>query len=51
MFDIKYVSVDQELAELDPELDSFLEVKDDKSLQKARSKASIREKRIQTQVE
>jgi molybdopterin-guanine dinucleotide biosynthesis protein A len=42
LFDVKYVSVEEELMELDPELDSFLEVKDEKSLALARSKASIR---------
>ncbi len=46
LFAVKYVSVENELKELDPELDSFLEVKDEKSLQKARIKASTRGKRI-----
>jgi len=42
LFDVNYVSVEDKLKELDPELDSFLEVKDEKSLALARSKASIR---------
>lgn len=44
LFAVKYVSVENELRELDPELDSFLEVKDEKSLHAARAKASIRGK-------
>ncbi|HZW56405.1 MAG TPA: NTP transferase domain-containing protein [Nitrososphaerales archaeon] len=46
LFAIKYVSVEKELQELDPELDSFLEVKDEKTLQAARSKASIKARKI-----
>jgi molybdopterin-guanine dinucleotide biosynthesis protein A len=42
IFDVKYVSVEDELSELDPELDSFLEVKDEASLSAAQSKASIK---------
>jgi len=42
LFDVNYVSVEDSLKELDPELDSFLEVKDEDSLALARSKASIR---------
>jgi molybdopterin-guanine dinucleotide biosynthesis protein A len=42
IFDIKYVSVEDELTELDPELDSFLEVKDEATLSAAQSKASIK---------
>jgi len=49
LFAVKYVT-DDELRELDPELDSFLEVKDEKSLQKAREKASTRSKKILKQV-
>ena len=50
LYAIKYVSIEGELQELDPELDSFLEVKDDKSLQLARSKASIKARKILGQV-
>jgi molybdopterin-guanine dinucleotide biosynthesis protein A len=46
LFSVKLVKVETELRELDPELDSFLEVKDEKSLQLARSKASVKAKRI-----
>jgi molybdenum cofactor guanylyltransferase len=42
LFDVKYLSVEKELAELDPELDSFLKVEDDESLSQARAKASVR---------
>jgi molybdopterin-guanine dinucleotide biosynthesis protein A len=42
IFDVKYVSVEDELKELDPELDSFLEVNDESSLSAAQSKASIK---------
>ncbi len=42
IFDVKYVSVEDELGELDPELDSFLEVSDDATLFAAQAKASIR---------
>ena len=48
LFAVKYVDVEGELKEIDPELDSFLEVNDEKSLQAARSKASIRSKRART---
>ncbi|MGI0092094.1 MAG: molybdenum cofactor guanylyltransferase [Nitrososphaerales archaeon] len=44
LFDVKYLSVEKELKEIDPELDSFLEVKDEKSLSLARSKATVRGK-------
>lgn len=40
-FDIKQVSVEGQLREIDPELDSFFRVQDEKSLQKARTKASV----------
>lgn len=46
LFDVNYVSVEKELAELDPELDSFLKVVDEKSLAAARSKASVRGTRL-----
>jgi len=42
LFDVKYISVEDELGQLDPELDSFLKVNDEDSLALARSKASIR---------
>jgi molybdopterin-guanine dinucleotide biosynthesis protein A len=42
LFAVKYLSVEEELAELDPELDSFLEVKDEDSLNEARAKSSAR---------
>ena len=42
IFDVKYVSVEDELRELDPELDSFLEVKDEATLSAAQAKASIK---------
>jgi molybdenum cofactor guanylyltransferase len=42
LFDVKYVSVDQELRELDPELDSFFNVNDNASLAEARLKASVK---------
>ena len=42
LFDVNYVSVEDNLMELNSELDSFLEVKDEKSLALARSKTSIR---------
>ena len=47
LFDVKFVSVEGDLMELDPELDSFFQVKDEKSLLAAREKASIKGKRIQ----
>jgi molybdenum cofactor guanylyltransferase len=40
LFDVKFVSVEDELREVDPELDSFLFVTDEKSLTTARSKAT-----------
>ena len=46
LFDVKYVSIEEELAELDPELDSFLKVVDGNSLTLARSKASVRGTRM-----
>ncbi len=39
---MKYLSVEGELQQLDPELDSFLKVKDEESLASARLKASIK---------
>ena len=42
IFDVKYVSIEDELGELDPELDSFLEVNDDATLSAAQAKASIK---------
>ncbi|MFI5422143.1 MAG: NTP transferase domain-containing protein [Nitrososphaerales archaeon] len=42
IFDVKYVSIEDELGELDPELDSFLEVSDDATLSSAQAKASIK---------
>ncbi len=50
MFAVKYVSIEDELQELDPELDSFLEVKDQRGLQKARLKASTKSKKIMKRV-
>ena len=44
LFAVKHVSIENELKELDPELDSFLQVKDEKSLQSARARASIKAK-------
>lgn len=41
LFDVRFLSIEDEIKELDPELDSFLEVRDDKSLLAARKKASI----------
>lgn len=45
-FDVKYLSIESELKDLDPELDSFLNVTDDISLASARSKAEIRGSRL-----
>ena len=42
LFDVKYLSIEDDLAELDPELDSFLRVEDNGSLDNARMKASVR---------
>lgn len=42
LFDVKFLSIEKEIGELDPELDSFLRVDDDNSLDLARSKASVR---------
>jgi molybdenum cofactor guanylyltransferase len=47
LFDVKFLSIQKELTELDPELDSFFQVKDERSLSAARVKASIKGKRIQ----
>lgn len=44
LFDVGYLAV-EELREIDPELDSFLQVKDEKTLFEARQKASIKAKR------
>ena len=49
LFAVKYVAIDDELKFLDPELDSFLDVRDEKSLKAARDKASIRGKRTTRQ--
>ena len=46
LFDVNYVSVEKELAELDPELDSFVVVEDEGSLEAARSRASVRVNRL-----
>jgi molybdenum cofactor guanylyltransferase len=46
LFDVNYVSIEKDLSELDPELDSFLKVESEESLAKARSKASIRVNRM-----
>jgi molybdopterin-guanine dinucleotide biosynthesis protein A len=42
LFAVKHVPIDAELRELDPELDSFLEVKDDRTLGLAQTKASTK---------
>jgi molybdenum cofactor guanylyltransferase len=42
LFDVKYLSVEGELKELDPELDSFLKVESEASLTQARIKASVK---------
>jgi molybdenum cofactor guanylyltransferase len=42
LFAVKQVSVEDDLKELDPELDSFLFVDDEKKLSIARSKASVK---------
>jgi molybdenum cofactor guanylyltransferase len=47
LFDVKFLSIEADLMELDPELDSFFQVKDERSLLAAREKASIKGKRIQ----
>ncbi len=46
LFGVRYVSIENELAELDPELDSFLKVNDEESLSAARSKASVRSSKL-----
>ncbi len=46
LFDVKFLSVESDLRELDPELDSFLRVDDDASLIQARAKASVRGSRL-----
>jgi molybdopterin-guanine dinucleotide biosynthesis protein A len=46
LFDVKYLSIEIDLKERDPELDSFLNVKDEISLASARSKASVRGNRL-----
>jgi len=46
LFDVKYLSIEEELRDLDPELDSFLNVTDDLSLASARSKAEVRGSRL-----
>ncbi|MHB8565954.1 MAG: molybdenum cofactor guanylyltransferase [Nitrososphaerales archaeon] len=45
LFAVNYVSIETDLSEIDPDLDSLLEVKDAKSLQAARSMASVRGKK------
>jgi molybdopterin-guanine dinucleotide biosynthesis protein A len=45
LFDVRFVSVEGELKDLDPELDSFFLVKDEKSLREAREKVSSRGKK------
>lgn len=47
LFAVKYVSIEKDLKEIDPELDSFLEIDGEKSLSVAREKASIKVKRLQ----
>lgn len=47
-FDARFLSVEDELKELDPELDSFLEVNDEETLSSARQKASVKGTRGQT---
>ncbi len=47
IFAAKYVSVEDQLEELDPELDSFLKVEDETSLGIARSKAAVKMKKTQ----
>ena len=49
LFAVKYVSVEKDLKEIDPELDSFLEIDGDRSLSLAREKASIKGKKLQKQ--
>lgn len=45
LFDIKFLSVENELKDLDPELDSFFQVKDERSLLSAREKVSLKTKK------
>jgi molybdenum cofactor guanylyltransferase len=45
LFAVRYVSVEEELKQLDPELDSFLEVKNDSTLRTVRSKASLKSRK------
>ncbi len=45
LFDVRFVSIEDELRDLDPELDSFFQVKDEKSLREAREKVSARGKK------
>src|SRR5487761_277870 len=47
LFDVKFVSIEGDLTKLDPELDSFFQVKDERTLLVARDKASVKRKRIQ----
>ncbi len=47
LFDVKFLSVEKDLTELDPELDSLFQVKDEKSLIGARERASVKSKRGQ----
>jgi len=46
LFDVKFLSIESELRELDPELDSFFRVDDDASLIQARRRASVRGSRL-----
>jgi molybdopterin-guanine dinucleotide biosynthesis protein A len=46
LFDVRFLSIQKDLIELDPELDSFFLVKDEKSLTAAREKASVKGKRV-----
>jgi molybdopterin-guanine dinucleotide biosynthesis protein A len=42
LFDVRFLSIENELRDLDPELDSFFQVKDERSLREARQKVSAR---------
>jgi molybdenum cofactor guanylyltransferase len=42
LFDVKFLSVESDLREMDPDLDSFFRVDDEASLIQARTKASVR---------
>jgi molybdopterin-guanine dinucleotide biosynthesis protein A len=47
LFDVKFLSIQGDLEELDPELDSFFQVKDERTLSSAREKASIKGRRVE----